>query len=101
MVLTRSSFQDLTVIELIQNISCYIDYKREKNCWYHFDIFHEYIRWKFEFLCFKLSECFWDIIYIFENLEQDDEFLHPGSTTNERNFYNRLLHYEKKIIKTL
>lgn len=97
MVLTRSSFQDLTVIELIQNISCHIDYKREKNCWYLFDIFHEYISWKFEFLCFKLSECFRDIIYIFENLEQDDEFLHPGSTANERNFCNRLLHYEKKL----
>ena len=39
MVLTKSSFQDLSVIEFIQNICCYMDHKREPNSWYDFDIF--------------------------------------------------------------
>ena len=53
MVLTRPSFEDLTVVELIQNICCYMDHKREKNFWFEFDIFDKYIRWNFEFLWLK------------------------------------------------
>ena len=53
MVLTRSLFQDLTVVELIQNICYYMDYKREKNTWFDFDIFDKYISWSFDFLWFK------------------------------------------------
>ena len=49
MVLTRSLFQDLTVAELTQSIYCYIDYKREKNTWFDFDIFDRYISWNFLF----------------------------------------------------
>ena len=49
MVLKRSSFQDLTVVELIQNICCYIDCKREKNTWFDFDIFDKYNSWTLSF----------------------------------------------------
>ena len=64
MVLTRSLFQDLTVVELIQNICYYMDYKREKNTWFDFDIFDKYISWSFDFLWFKWPKVFPNIMYV-------------------------------------
>ena len=62
MVLTRSLFQDLTVVELIQNICYYMDYKREKNTWFDFDTFD--ISWSFDFLWFKWPKVFPNIMYV-------------------------------------
>ena len=39
----------MVLTELIQNICCYMDYKREKNTWFDFDIFDKYISWNFLF----------------------------------------------------
>ena len=64
MVLTRSLFQDLTVVELIQNICYYMDYKREKNTWFDFYIFDKYISWSFDFLWFKWTKVFPNIMYV-------------------------------------
>ena len=96
MVLTRSSFEDLTVVELIQNICCYMDHKREKNFWFEFDIFDKYIRWNFEFLWLKWLKFSPYIMYVYNKLGQDDPFFYPGVPSNEIPFYNRLIHYGKK-----
>lgn len=46
-MLTWSSFKDLSTIQLLQKLWCYMDVKRERNSWYEFDIFDKYIGYNF------------------------------------------------------
>ena len=90
MVLIRPSFEVLRVVELIQNIHCYMDYKRETNTWFKFDIFDKYISWNIEWMWLRWPKLFPDIMFVYKKLEQNDLFFQPGAPSNEIPFYNSL-----------
>ena len=92
---TWSSFKDLSTIQLIQNLWCYMDIKRERNSWYEFDIFDEYIGYNFWFLCINWPKFFPDM-FVYKKVEEIDKHFDPRAPANEGNVYNKLLHYGKK-----
>ena len=44
----------------------------------------------------KWPEYFPKIMYVLEKLEDNDPFFRPGSSYNQRRYYNLHLHYGKK-----
>ena len=51
MFLKWSSFKDMSKVEYLQTLWCYMDAKREKNNRNELDIFDEYIYYNIWFLC--------------------------------------------------
>ena len=90
-MLTASSFDCLTVVELLQNIYDYLFVLTRKKYLY----FEIYSKWNIERLFLKWPFYFPDIVYELERLEENDPFFRPGLNANAKRYYNTLLHYGK------
>ena len=51
-----------------------------------------YIKWSIKKPFLKWPKFFPDVVFVFEQLEENDPFFEPGSANNERNYYNKLIH---------
>lgn len=66
MFLMWSSFKDMSKVEYLQNLWCYMDAKRKKNNRNELDIFHEYIDYNIWFICIDGAKFFPDVMYVYK-----------------------------------
>ena len=85
--------------ELLQNISCYSDGKREKKLKKEFDKFDELINYNFWWLCFAWSSFFPDIMVVYEEIISANEHFFPGAPANQRSYFKKLRYFGKKVNK--
>ena len=98
-MLLLSNFQHLTVVQLLQNIH---DYSHSMPQWQDKplqSIFEQYLNWNIDVLFTKWPERFPDIVFVLKKIQENDPFFRPGSAADEIMFYNKLIHYGKKMNK--
>ena len=96
-MLLLSNFQHLTVVQLLQNIH---NYSHSMPRWQDKplqSIFEQYLNWNIDVLFTKWPERFPDIVFVLEKIQENDPFFRPGSAADEIMFYNKLIHYGKKM----
>lgn len=99
MILKSSRFDNLIVIQLLQNIHDYfLDLSSNDLCYdLGYSLFLElYLKCNIERLFLKWPKSFPNIIFVLERVEEDDPFFIPASSNNERHYYNILTHYGQK-----
>ena len=89
-------FDDLSVVELLQNIADYLHVlKREPYPYCNFTL-EIYLKWNIDRLYLKWPEYFLKIMEVLQKIEDNHPFFCPGCARNERRYYNLLFHYGKK-----
>ena len=89
-----SRFNVLSIVQLLQNIDDYNHVLMLEPYLYCNYTLETYKKWCTDRLFSRWPEQFPDLIRVL-NYERDPFFM-PGSSRNERRFYNFLLHYGKK-----
>lgn len=86
MVLTFSSFKDLSTVELLQNLCCYFGYKRKKILGINLIFVTHILAITFRIFCSNDQSFLSDIIYVYERMEIVDENFYPGARIQRKKF---------------
>ena len=96
-IMRPSQFNDLSIIQLLQNIDDYNHVLRFEPYLYCCYTLETYKKWCIDRLFSRWLKHFSDLVRVLERNYERDPFFKPRYFHHERRFYNLLLHYGKKI----